>query len=57
MDKSVDVAYWCFYLDSVAEHLLYLEGMKDTVDYMEVREVISSFRRTIDKRRRGTIPN
>lgn len=51
-------AYWCFYLDSVAERILYLEEMKDTREYMEVRDVISAFRQRIrTKKHRGTIPN
>lgn len=49
--------YWCFHLDSVAERILYLERMKDTQDYMEVRDVIRVFRQAIDKKHRGTIPN
>lgn len=50
-------AYWCFQLDSVAERILYLEEMKDTEDYLEVRDLINRFRSTIGKKRRGNIPN
>ncbi len=49
--------YWCFYLDSVAERILYLEEVKDTQDYMEIRGIIRAFRRTINMKRRGIIPN
>ena len=36
--------YWCFQLDAVAQRVLYLEEMKDTTDYMDVRQVIGYFR-------------
>ena len=49
--------YWCFYLDNIAERILYLEEVKDTQDYMEIRGIISTFRQAINKKRRGTIPN
>ncbi len=35
---------WCFRLRSVAERILYLNEMKQTETYMEVEEVILSFR-------------
>lgn len=49
--------YWCFYLDNIAERILYLEEVKDTQDYMEIRGIISTFRQAINKKLRGTIPN
>jgi hypothetical protein len=36
--------YWCFRLDPIAERVLYLEAMKETDDYMDVRRVVNEFR-------------
>lgn len=36
--------YWCFQLAPVAERVLYLEAMKETDDYMDVRRAVNEFR-------------
>ena len=37
--------YWCFQLDAVAKRVLYVEAMKETSDYMDVRQVIGHSRK------------
>ncbi len=48
--------YWCFQLPQVAQRILYLDEMKETEDYMDVRAVITRFRRTSNNRRWESIP-
>ena len=43
--------YWCFQLDAVAQRVLYLEGMKETADYMDVRRIIGTFRQQLGPHR------
>lgn len=41
--------YWCFWLAHVAERVLYLEEMKNTVTYDDIDRVIGRFRRNCEK--------
>ncbi len=49
--------YWCFRLPAVAQRVLYLDAMRATVSYEDVRRVIRSFRSTcVQIRPREAIP-
>jgi hypothetical protein len=49
--------YWCFRLAQIAERVLYLEAMKETITYDDVNRVIGRFRRSCEKiRPRQDIP-
>jgi hypothetical protein len=50
-------AYWCFRLPEVAERIIYLDAMRDTVSFNDVQNVIRRFRSTCrDVRPRQPIP-
>ncbi len=50
--------YWCFNLTHVANRILYLDAIKHTTEYMEVRAYIQDFRRSLPVlRKRQPLPD
>ncbi len=50
--------YWCFNLSHVANRILYLDYIKHTTEYMEIRAYIKDYRRSLTNlRKRISIPD